>query len=229
MQLFRYRDKPGPGVPEDGPPKRGLALFFDVLYRKFFDFISLSLLFTLFCIPVVTIPAACTALSKIAFLMSRDEHYFLWMDFWDTFKKEFIHSTLLGWLYITAVIVTFASAYTSALQVENSVFLYVPLVLASVGGILLILMGFYIFPMLAAIDLTPGQVVKNSFLLGILYQPYNLLTLLIVAAIVYFTLYFLPFSILILPLFLFMFLSFLTTFCANAGISKYVLQQEDEV
>ena len=228
MPIFRFRDKPGKGVPEDAPPKTGLALFFDALFRNFFDFIKLSLLFTLFCLPVITIPAAMTALSKIAFLMSRDEHYFLWMDFRDAFKKEFVHSTILGWLYFAALGLTAASTYVSATQAENNVFLYVPLVLASVAFILLLLTGFYIFPMLAAIDLTPVQAAKNAFLLAILYQPYNILTLILVVVINYLLLNFLPFSLILWPLFFFMFLCFLTTFCANAGISKYVLQQNEE-
>ena len=228
MPIFRFRDKPGKGVDENAPPKTGLALFFDVLFRNFFDFMKLSLLFTLFCIPVITIPAALTAMSKIAFLMSRDQHYFLWMDFRDTFKKEFVSSTLIGWLYFAALALSGASTYTSAIQAENNNFLYVPLLIGSVSFILLVMTGFYIFPLLAAIDLTPSQAAKNAFLLAILYQPYNFVTLIIFAVLVFLLVIFTPFTLILWPLFFFMFLSFMTTFCANAGITKYVLQPEEE-
>lgn len=52
--LFNY-DKPGRGVDKDAPEKRGFFLFFDILFRKFWRIISLSLSYTLFSIPTMVV------------------------------------------------------------------------------------------------------------------------------------------------------------------------------
>lgn len=48
--LFDY-NKPGPGVPKDAPPKAPILLFFELLQRKFWNLIKLSLMINLFNIP----------------------------------------------------------------------------------------------------------------------------------------------------------------------------------
>lgn len=96
MGLFNSYTKPGPGIPKDAPPKKGLRLFFDVLTREFFELVKLNLLYLLFCIPIVTIPAATTALCRITLTMIRDQNHFLWNDFFTAFKREFKWSTLFG-------------------------------------------------------------------------------------------------------------------------------------
>lgn len=48
--LFDY-NKPGPGVPKDAPPKAPILLFFELLQRKFWNLIKLSLMINLFSIP----------------------------------------------------------------------------------------------------------------------------------------------------------------------------------
>lgn len=52
--FFNY-DKPGPGVRKDEPPKKGVALFFDILFRKFGKFVTLNLVYILFSIPAFVI------------------------------------------------------------------------------------------------------------------------------------------------------------------------------
>ena len=50
MKLFsRNYDRPGPGVSKDEPRKKGLARFFEVLFRDFFDLVKLNVIF-LICI-----------------------------------------------------------------------------------------------------------------------------------------------------------------------------------
>lgn len=49
-RLFDYTT-PGPGVEKDTPPKHGMALFWDILYRRFWKMVSLNVLYLLFSIP----------------------------------------------------------------------------------------------------------------------------------------------------------------------------------
>lgn len=53
-RLFDYTT-PGPGVEKDAPPKKGIALFWDILYRRFWKMVSLNLLYLLFSVPSLII------------------------------------------------------------------------------------------------------------------------------------------------------------------------------
>lgn len=50
--LFDY-NKPGPGVPRDAPPKSPFIVFFEILQRKFWNFIKVNLMFLIFNIPAL--------------------------------------------------------------------------------------------------------------------------------------------------------------------------------
>ena len=52
LALFkRNYDKPGPGVPKNAPRKKGIARFFEILGRDFFNLVKLNLLYQLFLLP----------------------------------------------------------------------------------------------------------------------------------------------------------------------------------
>jgi hypothetical protein len=50
--LFDY-NKPGPGVPKDAPPKSPFIVFFQILQRKFWNFIKVNMMFFVFNLPAV--------------------------------------------------------------------------------------------------------------------------------------------------------------------------------
>jgi len=50
--LFDY-NKPGPGVPRDAPPKSPFIVFFEILQRKFWNFVKVNLMFLIFNIPAI--------------------------------------------------------------------------------------------------------------------------------------------------------------------------------
>ncbi len=53
--LFGFFDytKPGPGVPENGPPKARIVVFFEIFTRKFWNLIKLNIMFFIFNIPAL--------------------------------------------------------------------------------------------------------------------------------------------------------------------------------
>ena len=56
MGLFsRNFDRPGPGVPKDQPRKKGMARFFELLFRDFSDLVKLNLLYCLVLAPSVVL------------------------------------------------------------------------------------------------------------------------------------------------------------------------------
>ncbi len=54
FKLFDY-NTPGPGVSKDAPPKKGIALFWDILSRRFWKMVSLNAIYLLFSVPLLII------------------------------------------------------------------------------------------------------------------------------------------------------------------------------
>lgn len=50
-----FSNKPGPGIDKNAPKKKGLNLFYDTLFRKFWDIIKLNLLYTVTILPCIAI------------------------------------------------------------------------------------------------------------------------------------------------------------------------------
>ncbi len=76
--LFNF-DKPGPGVDKDAPEKRGFFLFFDILGRKFWRLVSLSLSYTLFAIPAFLVYFFCATVLQVLFSPLKDPAFILYM------------------------------------------------------------------------------------------------------------------------------------------------------
>lgn len=51
MGLFGNYSKPGPGIDKNAPKKKGLNLFYDIFFRKFWDIIKLNLLYLVTILP----------------------------------------------------------------------------------------------------------------------------------------------------------------------------------
>ncbi len=227
MGIFRSNfNRPGPGIPKNAPQKKGVALFFEIFFREFFELAKLNMLFLLFCIPIITIPAAFTAMSKVTVTMVRDENHFLWTDFWKEFKADFGRSLGAGVLVFLGSGAGVFGIWFYSKMLENSAFFYLPLGLSALVVVVLSIMGFYIFPMLALVNLPLKKIIQNAFLLTFVCLHYNLLTVVIVAVLSFFAYGFFPIT---LPIFIFVWFSiinFITTFCAYYGIRKFVIQDK---
>lgn len=229
MNFFRYTgNDPGSGSRRPDPPPRGLPRFFFILFYQFFNLAKLSLIFTLFCLPLLTIPAALTAMSKVSYLIVHDEIVSLWADFIETFRKEIWRSTLWGWLLLAGIGITASSAFVAWSQMQTIPFMLLSMLASAACALLLVIAGFYLFIMLAIIDLPGWQILKNAFLLAILYQPFNLAALGVIGALLYPVIRYLPLTIIFLPLLFFALLNFIAVFCASSGIKRFVLTKQKE-
>ena len=76
--------------------RKRLFAFLKILYHELFEIMELNLLFLLLCIPVVTIPPVCAAMSKVTLCMVRQKEYSLRKTFWPTFRQSFGKSLLGG-------------------------------------------------------------------------------------------------------------------------------------
>lgn len=166
MRRWYEPKKDRPDIAKDAPKKKGIVRFLDTLWREFFSLLKLNLLFLLFCLPVVTIPAALTAMSKVTVMMVRDENCFLWHEFWNAFKRDFGRS-LLGGIAILLAAGIFALSTWFYYMLSQMNWLFIILAAASACMLLgAYFTSMYFFPMLATVELPTGKLLKNSLILG---------------------------------------------------------------
>lgn len=184
-------------LPHPNPDKErtGAALYFYRIWCHLGQLSGTNLLFLLFSIPVITIPAAYAAMSKVTVLIVRNEPVHVWEDFFGTFRSCFLPSLPVGLATMSAPVLAFyAVPFYRTYAQQNPMFL-APLAIVVLATLFQILMSFYSFPMLANLDLKAGTVIRNSALLALAKLPQNLLTLLITALIWVIAVLFLPLSL----------------------------------
>lgn len=182
MGLFgNSYSKAGPGIAKDAPQKKAFFHFFEVYFRKFTKILALSLLYFLFCLPIVTIGPATAGFVKVLRNYSMEKHAFLWMDFIEAFRKNFKQSLIVG-LVNTLFTVSFIVGLQlyPIITVESKLY-YVPYALSFTIFVTMIIMNFYIYLMIVSVNLPLKNIVKNAFILSCLGFKTTLLTLLFVA------------------------------------------------
>ena len=198
---------------------------FSLFFREFGTLIKLNLLFLLYSLTGIGIPAALTAMNGILSKLFRGLPVKLRSDFKDYFKSEFKNSLFAGLFYLAGFSAIYIGLQVYFQMSESNKFMSIPGVLLLILAVLLIFMSFYTFLMIAIIDLPFSLVLRNSVGLSVLQAPQNLLSMLLLAGIIYFYLRFFPLSLIALPFFSFSFCGLITSFCAMKGLRKYVMKE----
>lgn len=155
-----------PPVRDETPrtiPASGLSRYFHILGANFLEIIKLNLLVTLFCLPIVTIPAVATAASCVCYRMATDQPYHVWADFWERFRSEFFRSFCAGLLYavVTAVLVYTLKIGIESLQAGNLQHFFLA-ALPIVGLGLCYQAAIYTFALLGIVQLELSNILLNS-------------------------------------------------------------------
>ena len=140
------------------------------------NLVLLNLMFLLCCLPVVTAPAAVTALYSCTLCMARREKLEL-SRFWQVWKREFVVSLKAGGLIFALAALLALDGYYLKLNPAAPAFLrYGLYVLAFFAGCL----ALYLFPLIARFTNTIPQYVRLSLALALRYLPKTLLMMLAV-------------------------------------------------
>lgn len=211
--------KPGPGIEKDAPPKKGLALFFEILFREFWELIKLNLLFVLTCLPIVTIGAAIGAMTKVTVLMVRDIPKDVWFDYWRGFRENWKAGTVLS--------IVGGILFSGGLL---GLIVYQKLAILQIISIALLMMlatfWIYLYPLATSTTLPMRAVIQDALTLSILRFHYSLPVSLLVMALLILQVGFFPLSFPIMLLFGFSFPNFIASFTAWRGIEKFVLSSD---
>ena len=232
MGLFSSNyESAGPGIAKNAPKKTGIALFFDIFFRKFWLMIGLNILFFIFTLPLwATLPVmyyvsnekvslalvvlllvvfavnlgpAIAGISKVIRLFLLGRHSFIVRDFFKGYKQNFGKACVIGILDIIAALSAYAgyNVYPGMAEVYDTKIFYVPLVITFSVAIVILMMNYYIFLMMTATDLSIKNLIKNSFALAFVSLKQNIITTIALAVML--VLYGLLF-IYLMPLFMLM-------------------------
>ncbi len=202
----------GPGISKYAPKKKGIALFFDIFFRKIWKLTGLNMMLFVFFIPLllmlpalyyikqpyvcmgvlavlfllfaVNIGPALAGMTKVIRMFLLERHSFIGRDFFKGYKQNFKKASIIGILDILAAASAFAgyNVYPDMAQQYNTKIFYIPLVLTFSVAIVVMMMNFYIFLMMTATDLSLKNLLKNSFALAFVSLKQNVLTLLSIIA-----------------------------------------------
>jgi len=194
MGLFnRNYDKPGPGVQKDEPRKKGIARFFELLVRDFWDMTKLNILLCICILPSLAVfiigflgyyagfalllsvllafPIGGAIVAYVYYItkMMRDDPSYVWYEFKRKFKENYRQAAPVGMLctiFVYAQILLWVRMI--AVDFEGDFVWFI------VGLFSLVLFGMiapYIFMSFAYIELNTIRIIKNSVLMSFGHLP----------------------------------------------------------
>ena len=182
MGLFYNYKKSGKGISKQGPQKRAFFAFMEIFTGKFWKLLVLNLLYAAFCIPIVTFGPATAALTHVMRKFVLGQPIFVFHEFWTAFKKNFRQSFIMGLLDLVFIalclyIIPFYDALLRTnLTTENTV-----LIIVTLSFIMYyIIMHFYIYLQIVALNLSLSAIIKNSIMLTVLGIKRNFINLLFI-------------------------------------------------
>ena len=145
----------------------GLKGFFGVFFGHFSRMVGANLLFIIFCIPVITIPAANCGLAAVAHSMSEDSFPPVFETFFKAFKTNFKTATVLG-IPVMALYALFGFGTVFYIRVSGEYKIaMVPAVISIFALLMLVITTMYLYQMINMVDLDKKSTLKNSLLVGI--------------------------------------------------------------
>ena len=136
--FFKNYESAGSGIAKNAPKKKGIALFWDIVGRKFWKLMALNLLYMLFFLPLIImlpvmsifknnyeasiasmivllvifaifIGPATAGMTKVIRLFFINKHSFIGRDFFNGFKSNFKRAALIGFFDCLIIASAFAA------------------------------------------------------------------------------------------------------------------------
>ena len=229
---FGNYQKEGPGVPKIEPPKKRIQLFFEIYIRRFWDLIKVNLLFLLFCIPIVTIGPALSGMTYVIRNYTREEHSFIFNDFWKAFKNNLKQSFPTGIIQILSLGIFYYVISFYYYNLSLGVVYYIGFGISLFLCLTVLFASNYVYIMIVTLDLNLKAICKNAFIFAFVGLKENLFTLLgtvgivVILAVIFL---FVPIPINLLILFILLVLmvpatlTFISCFNSYPLIKKYCI------
>lgn len=186
-------------------------------------------------LPLVLLSPFTAGLTYIARNFAREEHAFVWSDFWDAVKGNWKYFLLNGVIvYAVYVVLSFSLLYYSNQLSQDWIF-YIPFWICILLALVFCWAQFYLPVMFITFDLTFRQAYKNAFIFSIAGFLRNLLLTVIIGGLGFLVLLVIPLTaltvfiyLLLLIFLLFSFFSFLVNFTVYPLIDRYLIKPYQE-
>lgn len=190
---------------------------------KLFDIGYLSIVFILFCIPVVTMGAALTALYYTTVKVIRRERGYVFQEFWRSFKLNFISATKM-WIVELVIIVVMLFNITSVLEGTNE---FSGFMLGAYIVMSLVIYGVscYAYPVLSRFEMKNMAIIRMSLYLAAKYI-YFTIPLIIISGVAIISIYYLIPVMPIVPILMPGLASLVYSFLMEIVLKKYTKNRE---
>lgn len=151
---------------------------------KVFDMGWLSLIYVVFCLPVVTAGAATTSLYYVSAKVLRHNRSYVWREFWSCFKLNFAQSTII-WLVMAVIYVLLAwniqlLGVTDEATASNPYGGYFSGAYLALG-VIIFCIGCYVFPFISRFSMKLSQILRFSLFCAFRHFLHTLLLIAILA------------------------------------------------
>lgn len=197
--------------------------FFAVL-GKICDVVFLSLIWMVFCIPIITFGPANTALYYATVKVIRRERGYLFREFYKSFKLNFKRGAIIGVMITICFVILFLDIYASWAGIgDNKSLSSIMFGIYMAMTFFLLTVTIYIFPILSRFDMTVRQLIKAACFMALRHLPFTLLMFIITAAAIL-GIYIIPITIFVLPAVA----ALINSLLIERIFKKYMPQSENE-
>ena len=209
-------------------PQEGSRRFFYLLWTYIWKLVWLNVAFLIFCVPVITIPAALSAMDRALIVLVRDGNVLLWEEFRDEFRRDFRASLPLGLIFGALL---FLSYYLLSLALGNLTNMLGPVAFAIGLFVLFFALGrgSYAFLLRAMYDLTTGEILKNANAMAAVRGGRGLAAVLLDLCGLFLVYAFFPYSLVAVALIGVSLHHFLLCYLLNAPIQERIIGPWEEL
>lgn len=224
MGLFRnnYNDS-GSGVAKGAPQKKTIFRFFDAFGNKFWTLFKINLIYFAFCIPIVTFGPATAAMTTLMRNIYLERPQFIFHDFREAFKKNFKKSLVIGIVDVIAIAMAVYSYFFYTLNIDTSDSYWFLYALTMAAEVIFLMMNFFIYPQIVALNLGMPAIIKNSLILAFVNIKGNLISLAFFIGYALLFLFFTPIVAVLTPLVPFAWLGLVVIFGCYPAIQKFII------
>ena len=224
---FKYSSA-GKGVEKNAPKKRRFILFIEIAFRKIWQLMGINLLWLLMCIPLLTIGPATAGLMKVMRNFSQERHSYVISDFFKAYKNNFKKSMFFGIIDLLILASTICSffVYPQLADYYDSYAVYIPMIITISIAFTVMMMNYYVYLMIIATDISTKNIIKNSFYLTCIALKKNLITTVLIIAILAvfgFLIFFWPQFIILLLIMPFSLIALIIAFNSYPVIQEHVI------
>lgn len=191
------------------------------------NLVFVNLLWLLCSLPIITAGAATSAMYSVLFAYREKKTDSVFKPFFSAFKRNFRQSTVIWLILLAVTLVLGYDVLYLIFEIKKFSFLGIPVIIA---GLLILISGAYIFPQIAMFQNKLISMVKNSFLLFMLF-PILSVAIILLNLLPWILLLFSPqvfwLTILVWTLIGFALLAYLNCYLLHFIFKRYLPTQEE--